>query len=247
MFVRGIDDANEYNRNDTSFYKGIVVKNDDPLKLYRVKIYIPEISNQPLQDWLAEYKAFNMRFPGKNNKNDSWVDVKMYEQIAELLPWAEPCFPLMGESGIGRFNAPSEIATLTDTNYDDYFETNNTESPSVTDGAFSPAYFFENYETCLVDAFASPVGAMSVNNNPYSLLGRPSKHVNKSKGVFGVPNVGSRVWVFHYSGDINFPVYFGIRHDFRETSLMLDLDQPDTKLQSLDYPGVFENRKKQSN
>jgi hypothetical protein len=247
MFVRGVDEAKEYNRQDNSFYKGIVVKNDDPMKLYRVKVYIPEITNQPLDDWFAQYKTFNMRFPGKNNKNDSWVDVKMYEQIASLLPWAEPCLPLMGESGIGRFNSPSEIATLSDTDFDDYFETNTSTNPSLSNGAFSPAYFFENYETSVGDAFIAPISYMSINNNPYSFLGRPSKHVNKSKGVFGVPSVGSKVWVFHYSGDINFPVYFGARHDFRETSLMLNLDQPDTKLESLDYPGVFENRKKQDN
>ena len=76
--------------------------------------------------------------------------------------------------------------------------------------------------------------------------------VNKPKGVFCVPSVGSQVWVFHYRGDLNFPVYIGGRHDFRGNSLITDSDSPQgyppdqgpkevEEVQSLDYPGVFEN------
>ena len=48
QFARGTNSGSEYQRNDNSFYKGIVVKNWDPHKLQRVKIYVPELSNQPL-------------------------------------------------------------------------------------------------------------------------------------------------------------------------------------------------------
>ena len=245
MFVRGIDEPVEYKREDFTFYKGIVVKNDDPQKLYRVKIYIPEISNQPLNDWLDTYKKFSIRFPGKNNKNDSWNDTKIFESIADYLPWAEPCFPLMGEGSPGRYNSPNEIATLTDGNYFDGFETNNTNSdaPTSEKGSFSPAWFYENEDLLFNDAFSEPVKLLTGNNNPYSYIGRPSKHVNKAKGMFCVPNIGTKVWVFHNNGDTNYPVYFGVRHDFREIGLINNLDQVDSKDQSLDYPGVFENSK----
>ena len=222
-------------------FKGIVVKNNDPQKLYRVKVYIPELSNQPLQNWLAEYKVFSMRFPGQNNKNDSWADTKIFEEMSKFIPWAEPCFPILGESGPGRYNSPNENCTLSDTNYAAGFNANDINPPTTEKGAFSPSYFYENYETSIGDAFANT--SMGGVNNPYCFLGRPSNHVNKSKGTFGVPSVGSKVWVFHYSGDINFPVYFGIRRDFREISLINNLDQEDCKLQSLDYPSNFENNK----
>lgn len=247
MYVRGVDDVIEYKRDDTSFYKGIVVKNNDPQKLYRVKVYIPELSNQPLQNWLAEYKSFSMRFPGKNNKNDSWSDTKIYEEMSKYIPWAEPCFPLMGEGGPGRYNSPLETCTLSDTDYEAGFNTNNTEPPTAAKGSFSPSYFFENYETSIGDAFANPTLNIGGSNNPYSFVGRPSNNVNKSKGIFGVPSVGTKVWVFHYSGDVNFPVYFGVRRDFRENSLLNNLDQEDCDLQSLDYPGDFENKQATNN
>lgn len=241
MFVRGVNSAAEYKRDDTSFYKGVVVKNNDPRNLYRVKVYIPEISNQPLENWLTNYKKFSMRFPGKNNENDNWGDTKIYEEIAKFIPWAEPCMPLFGEGGPGRYNADGQICTISDTDYFDQFETNNTAPPSVENGSFSPAWFYEEVEGSVSDAFNDPIPSMTGNNNPYSFLNRPSKHVNKSKGVFGVPSVGTKVWVFHYDGDTNFPVYFGVRHDYREIGLMHNHDQPGCEKQSLTQPGLFEN------
>jgi hypothetical protein len=243
MFVRAADEPVEYSRDDTSFYKGIVVKNDDPLRLMRVKVFIPELTNQPLEDWLAEYTYFSMRFPGKNNKTDSWSDTKIFETIAEFIPWAEPCFPVMGEGSPGTYHSPQETATISDTNYTDYFETNNDIPPSIKEGAFSPSWFYENYDTALKDPFSNQNDFLCVNNNPYSYIGRPSSHVNKAKGMFGIPSVGTKVWIFHYHGDVNFPVYFGVRHDYRETSLMYDFDQPKANNQSLSYPGDFENKK----
>jgi len=50
MYNRGSGSGAESKRTDESFYSGIVVKNDDPLKLNRVKIYIPELSNQPFDN-----------------------------------------------------------------------------------------------------------------------------------------------------------------------------------------------------
>ena len=245
MHIRGIDEAIEFKRLDYTPYKGIVVKNDDPNKLYRVKVFIPELSNQPLQDWLNTYKKFAMRFPGKNNKKDAWSDTKMFEEIAALVPWAEPCFPLMGESGPGRYNSPDSICTISDSDYEEGWQTLNTEPPTLEKGSYSPAYLFQNTETMLSDPFAEPINYMANNNNPYTFIGKPSKHVNKAKGVFGVPSVGAKVWVFHYNGDPNFPVYFGTSHDFRETSLINNLDQKDAKLHSQDYPGIFENSKRE--
>lgn len=241
MFIRGIDGSQEYKRDDQSFYKGIVVKNNDPRSLHRVKVYIPEISNAPIVDWLLKYKSVSVKFPGTNNKFDGWRDVKTFEKIVSLIPWAEPCFPLMGESGPGRYNSIKGEASVSDSNHSD-------GEKNVT-----PSFYYEKEDTCLGDKFIDPFNSRSdfvdrfTNNiNPYSYEGRPSNHVNKSTGSFSVPRVGSKVWVFHYNGDINFPVYFGVRQDFRDTSLINNLDQPgltetETSIQSLNYPAFFEN------
>lgn len=246
MFVRGSNSGQEYKRDDTNFYKGIVVKNWDPQKLYRIKVFIPELSNQPLEDWLKSYKNINMRFPGTNNEKDVWRDTKIFEEIANLLPYAEPCFPILGESGPARYQSPAELAAITDSNYTDGFESNNKndEPPTVDKGSFGPSFFYENFDTNAGDFFSDPKSNFSGVNNPYSYNYRPSNHVNKAKGMFGVPSVGSQVWVFHYRGDPNFPVYVGSRIDYRQSILLTDSDNEDQ--QTLDYPGIFENLKNTS-
>jgi|TARA_R110002012_G_scaffold254567_2_gene433638 hypothetical protein len=264
VFVRGADTGIEYKRDDHSFFRGIVVKNWDPRKLYRIKIYIPEVSNQPLEDWLQAYKNLDFRFPGTNNEQDVWSDVDIFEKIAEFLPYAEPCFPLIGENSPARYQCPTGTAVITDSDYEDGFTTNDEDPPTIEKGSFGPSFWQENFSTNMGDSFRSPTGGSgsggnyTAKNNPYSFQFRPSNQVNKPKGVFSVPSVGSQVWVFHYRGDLNFPVYIGGRHDFRGNCLITDSDASQTQEaggegvqapfgpegpQSLDYPGVFENFK----
>lgn len=239
MFIRGSGSGQEAGRDDTSFYRGIVVKNNDPIRLNRVKIYIPEIVNQPLDNWFADNDTLDIKFPGTNNTGDAWVDVKIYEEIAMRLPWAEPAFPLFGESGAGRYYKDGEICTITDANYYQTFDINNTTSISLETGTFAPAFLYENSSTVLGDGFNRPLNNFTAKCNPYSFSYKPTKHVNKSKGVFGIPEVGSNVWVFFDDGDSSYPVYFAVMHDLRETTLINDTDNAGQLSPS--YPSTFEN------
>lgn len=239
MSIRGSGSGQEYRRIEYTFYRGIVVKNNDPLKLNRVKVYIPELSNQPQDNWFDEYDTINVKFPGINNVGDNWIDVDIFEEIALTIPWAEPCFPLFGESSNARYYKDGKIATITDANYLSAFRTNDTKSITLQEGSFSPAFLYDNVSTSLGDGFSNPIGNYSVNCNPYSFNYRPIKHVNKAKGLTGIPEIGSKVWVFHNDGDLNFPVYFGISHDYRELTLINDTDNANQI--SPTYPSTFEN------
>jgi hypothetical protein len=55
----------------------------------------------------------------------------------------------------------------------------------------------------------------------------------------GIPEVGSKVWVFHYMGDLNFPIYFGVTQDQRGLSLVNRTDNETNS--SGYYPNNFEN------
>jgi hypothetical protein len=247
MYIRGSNNAKEYRRDDQSFYKGIVVKNDDPNKLNRVKIFIPELSNQPLDNWLAEYKRINMRFPGNNNTDDVWRDTEIFEEISSYLPWAEQCFPLFGENGPARYQSAEAIANMNESNFSEGMENSEEKAeipPDLNSGGFSPGFLFEAFETSTPDAFSNPHNSITGKTNPYSYLYKPESYTSKSKGVFSIPSVGSKVWVFHYRGDANFPVYFGARHDYRELSLINFMDNDDNV--SLDYPHHFENKPKKN-
>jgi len=409
MFNRGGGSGVESRRIDESFYRGIVIKNDDPLKLNRVKVYVPELSNQPFEEWLGTLDEINIKAPGV----DSWSDPAIVDKIAENIPWAEPCYPLIGESGSSRSFRDGEAitATLSDGNYaegyvenpdnlnlvdvggvtqfeppiklsnygyasdstpdtyssngighrsnrltdersaaitkslatslglqhNDWFRITTTkgtftlqyadtvpsydkrtgalpptidiyrkqngsnswggtitsfqklgkspdipektppdkiattgipayesDAPSVLppkdggsndpttwqrpsldgvgrDGVLSqsPANAYESNKTAVGDAFGMPNDTSSMKANPYSYGYAPQNHGNKPKGVMGIPEVGSKVWVFHYMGDLNFPVYFGVTQDARGLSLINRTDN-DIK-SSTYYPNNFEN------
>lgn len=250
MFVRGTGSGTEYAREDDAAYKGIVVKNNDPLKLNRVKVFIPELSNQPYDEWLEKYDSFILKSPGINTNPKTakeaevvgdWEDTKIFEEIAKGIPWAEPCYPLFGESGNHRFynDGDEPISTISDCNYPEGFRRIDQEPPSIERGSYSPSYLYENKETAITDAFSSPKDSYCVNNNPYAHSYRPSNHVNQTKGLMGVPEVGSKVWVFHENGDYNFPVYFGVIQDFRSLTLINNTDNEN--MEGINYPNDFEN------
>lgn len=234
MFIRGSGSGQEYRRVDNSFYRGVVVKNDDPLRLNRVKIYIPELSNQPNESWFEEFENFLIKAPGTNNDNDNWKDTKLFDELTLHIPWAEPMYPNFGESGNFRYNKDNEKSTISDSNYEEGFDTIEDAPPSLTSGSYSPALLYENNGTALGDAFSSPLDNLGVKCNPYSFQYKPDKNVNKAKGVFSIPEVGAKVWVFHYMGDLNFPVYFGVYRDYRELTLINKTDN--SEQQSITYP-----------
>ena len=72
------------------------MKNNDPEQLLRVKVYLPEVSNQPLENWLQAFsdESINVRFPGINNPSDNWSDTKIFDEMAKFIPWAEPVIPI---------------------------------------------------------------------------------------------------------------------------------------------------------
>lgn len=247
MYVRGSNAGVEYKRDDQSFYKGTVIQNNDPEMLMRVKVYIPEISNEPLDDWLNTNKQKSTKFPGVNNKADSWSDTDIFHDIKEFLPWAEPCLPLMGECGPGRFFAGVNqgIGIANDTNYPKEALGNDVTPINLEDGtgASGQSLAYQLSNTNIPDANADPTKNSTVLTNPHSYDYAPVSYPNASKGVFGVPNVGAQVWVFHYNGDLNFPVYFGGRAGFGDIAPIMAAEQGafGSPPISQDYPGNSEN------
>lgn len=248
MLVRGKGNGEEYRRKELFFYRGVVVKNNDPAKQNRVKIFVPELANQPFDDWFEKYEFFILKAPGKNcnpktekekERIGDWEDDKIFEQICSTIPWAEPCYPLMGESGNFRYYKDGEISTISDCNYPEGFQAIDKNPLTLQVGSFSPAYLYENVGSILGDGFISPTFNFTVNANPYGFSYRPSKFPNKAKGTFGIPEIGSKVWVFFNQGDLNFPIYFGVYRDYRELLLINDLDNPERI--SSEYPSDFEN------
>ena len=66
----------------------------------------------------------------------------------------------------------------------------------------------------------------------------PSTYSNRAKGSFGIPAVGSHVWVFFREGNPTMPVYFAASYGSTDWKGIYEAyNQP-----SVDYPGAFENK-----
>ncbi len=206
----------EYN----SIYLGIVIQNNDPEKRGRVKVYVPHISANVYDKWMQDKLDKRFKFIGNNIDKDL---TPVLEDLKIILPWAESAAPLTSENASGRFNNFNLHGGISDSNF-----RTNTEQASST----APGEAYEKSYLRLNDAFTG--NKKSTNNtNPYSYMYKPEVYSNKAKGSFGIPSVGSHVYVFFRDGNPLFPVLIGVSFGSNDWKGIYD--------NNLDYPGKYEN------
>ena len=224
MYVKGSSKNIEYKKPDHSFYRGIVIDDQDPNKLMRVKVFIPELSNQPYEDWLSDFNngIQTMIYPGSIGP----LSKVNTDTLTELIPWAEQMAPLMGESGTSHYFASKgeQISKAT------YVGTaTQSKVPSDKSGGSMGRVTIATDGADCADAWVDgKLGKANVTGAAYA----PKNSGPESSGVYGVPQVGAHVWVFHYRGDLNYPVYFGTSSSYRDTGLVWGNDEQT-------YPGPF--------
>ncbi len=203
-----------------SIYLGIIIQNNDPEKRGRVKVYVPHISANVYNKWMQDKLDKKFKFPGSNIDADL---TPILEDLKIILPWAETAAPLTSENTSGRFNNFNLIGSVSDSNY-----TSNFSQASST----APGEAYEKSFLRLNDAFT---GDKKVTNftNPYSYMYKPNVYSNKAKGSFGIPSVGSHVYVFFRDGNPLFPVLIGASFGKSDWEGIYD--------SNLDYPGKYEN------
>ena len=206
----------EYN----STYIGIVVQNNDPDQRGRVKVFVPHISGTVYNKWIEDKTDKKYKFIGFNIDSDL---TPILEDLKLILPWCEICSPLTSENSSGRFNNFNYHANTSDGNFYSNFAASSGSKPGSV---------YENANARLEDAFTGDIN--NVNNpNPYSYMYKPTTYTNAAKGVFGVPAVGSHVYVFFRDGNPNFPVVTGASYGSDDWNGIYNEPQ--------DYPGKFEN------
>jgi hypothetical protein len=225
----------EYN----GMYLGIVVQNNDPDHMGRVKVFVPHVTPNVYENWYSENTDKNFSFIGKNLDSDL---TDIIEPLKVILPWAQSAQPLVGASGSGRYNAHSQIGSVSDTSKSTLFAPAsgyevNEHSLNIDNIGESPGRKYEFKKYRLRDAFSSHTS--NVNKvNKYSHEYIPSTYSNKAKGTFSIPNVGSHVWVFFQNGSPLNPVYFAVSFGQEDWKGIYGTDVTD---KGYDYPGSFEN------
>jgi hypothetical protein len=241
-------------------YLGIVVQNDDPEQRGRVKIYVPHISVKLYGNWddLKEEKTKDKKtFKDKKFKalgsNVSPELTNVIDEIKPRLPWAECASPLMGESSSGRYNAKTELGTISDSARLETCSTSTSEDVNTKyklneEGlGESPGYLYETEAAPLEDAFSKTFSqsdkrdktSFPVNVNKLTAQWKPSTYSNRCKGIFSVPSVGSHIWIWFEGGNHMKPVYFAVSHGKEDWRGIYESSDDD---HGVDYPGTYENK-----
>lgn len=222
-------------------YVGIVVQNNDPIGKGRVKVYVPQISPNIYKKWneLSEDKKF--KFLGKNVQSDL---SRIVDELKEILPWSICASPLLGENTTARYNSHIDYGSTSDSSFIGLsgFQSGGLYEPDsndvTTDGTGEKeGAIYEKYKTKISDPFADPKLTNVNQANIYAHEYTPSTYSNKPKGLFGIPAVGSHLWVFFYDGDPHYPVYFAASYGQSDWNDIYNYQNG----AGLDYPSSSEN------
>jgi hypothetical protein len=211
-------------KNLTGFYRGIIVQNNDPDKLGRVRVFVPHLHMSLLdieeQDYDSEFYfgEFGTNYQPQGKK---LVDLTKYvEKIKLKLPWAEISLPITG-GGFSSFNSSTTKATTSDSG----IYSNQIAKDNASTGSPMGADLKEN----------PPKDAFSMHSDNPNALGssyNAQSYYNAPKGMFGIPQVNTKVWLFFLDGNPNTPVVFG----YSPSSSTYDQIYDETN-----YPNGYEN------
>lgn len=213
-----------FGESNYGFFRATVINNNDPAGQGRVKLFTPTIAAQMKQHFDLKEGEYIFNFPGdiingeqatQANKtlstntnalssklssalaNDSTqpstFSQKHIEAMAGVLDWVPQASPLIGSGTIGQYDAARNLG-----------HTSDTPPPSIDKHSVSPR--------ANVGTPEQKTGGVI---NPNAPVNRPPGYINAAKGMFSVPRVGAKVWVFFENGNITRPVYFA--YSFGET------------------------------
>jgi len=205
MYVRGSDKNIEYKRDLNGFFRGIIMDDADFKKLYRCKIFIPEIHTIPY----TKVKG-KQQYTAPDKIGSLPPDV--HKALLDMLPWAEQASGLFGEQSASHYSASREAQTG-GVNYPQKSRRDTPPNSRVM-GTY-PAQTLAN---------ASATSGPIADNNPLNPTGNiyaPAPNAPNAHGIHGIPSVGAHVWVFFDRGDINCPVYFAACPSGAETNQVM--------------------------
>jgi hypothetical protein len=232
----------DYQSNYFGNYIGIVVQNNDPDKRGRVKVFVPHVSATVYENWNKKIDDKYFKFVGTNIESPL---TDIIDELQKILPWAQCAAPLAGAASSGRYHAHSKTATTSDsskleTAKPNEHNTNIGDSPGKIYES-DPVHDAYNDNTKKDEDTGEPGIRIGAPNkiNKYTHNYIPNTYNNRAKGVFGIPNVGSHVWVFFNNGNPMSPVYFAAAFGDEDWKGIYDEND---NVDGIDYPGTYENK-----
>lgn len=198
-----------------TIYRGIIIQNNDPNNMGRVKVFVPFVSMTLFKEWnenVDEDKFF--RFPGENI--NSMLTADILKRLKESLPWSEVLHPCFGPSGSGYYYSEGDYATVEGSaNIESKVrsdkrmgsQTTNAHNilKTVKDNKMDPTRI--GYNSGTPKSYNKSAGENSTIVNTLPPMRSPQG--NLPNGVISIPEVGNHVWVVFENGDPLLPVVVG--------------------------------------
>jgi hypothetical protein len=217
-------------KNYRSIYEGIVIQNDDPAGMGRVKVFIPAIHLDLVLQGEDYNKNVNVSNFGENVQADNSLDITKYLDSLrqKITQWSRVIQPIAGETGDLKYNSADKLSTPSDSqDYDAMFDLDGGDgsTPPSPDGAGG---IYEDFQ----DVWGSQSNSGGINVNSTTGAYPFNKRNHQSKGSFGTIGVNTHVWVQFVNGNPLEPLVIGAAPS---AGSMQEWMTPDIQ------PGAFEN------
>lgn len=196
-------------------YRGIIIQNNDPDNLGRVKVFVPHISMTLYKDWndtLSKDKFF--KSPGQNLNSHLTADI--IKRLKESLPWTEVIQPIFGPSGSGYYHSETDYASIDGGAWTESEISEGKEVGIQTMNMHSKVSAGDNNPlnpsktTYGVEGENDPLKSKGSNSKIVnSLPAMTSPRGNQPNGFISIPDVGNHVWVIFENENPNMPLVIG--------------------------------------
>lgn len=161
------------------FYRGIVIQNNDPSYAGRVKVFVPAVNANLLENWTNNFKndeTFNHVGSNVNGFSDEII-----LKLKKVLPWAGTCMPLIGMGSSGFYFSPAKQSTVAnDSNQSGQEKKNLTQS---CDDKQSQENFKQSASSEKKDLGKDPGPLNKVQATVYGYPSDPYIDSNSAKGI----------------------------------------------------------------
>lgn len=111
--MKGVQRRNNMIPNTTAgLHRGIVIANNDPERIGRVKVFVPSVNISMFEWWFDTAEDQTIMFNGLGKNTDTFLTRNMLEKLHTFLPWAEIMHPVFGMGAGGKFSAPENMSYI---------------------------------------------------------------------------------------------------------------------------------------
>lgn len=198
-------------------YRGIIIQNNDPDNMGRVKVFVPHISMTLYKDWNEDYNNNeDIFFKSAGENLDSKLTPEILKRLKESLPWGEVLQPILGPSGSGYYQAELDHATVEGgaiiTKDKERLETfvGNAHKilKTLVNNVMDPLRI--GYNSTGEKSYNKSVGENTSIVNTLPAL--TSNQGNLPNGFISIPDVMNTVWVIFEDGNPLKPLVVGAIH-----------------------------------